>query len=280
MQIKKILIVLIAILSLAQFKSQAQDEEDSVEVYLIDSYVTPEVPHKFKLSFFTSAPAKSTVLIDNTFSYPVSATLTDNHKIEIPISDLNVKKKSVPFIIFVEDSNGNKYKSDKYEFEMPQEVKIEGQGSNFLYLCLFAGAVFLVPSPTFVIGNDKNYFSLTKEIPLISIRSGGYTYPMGYFSAEYSHIFNAPIKNYFRIGYKHIIPIKGIEYVSPGLNGFTNFKGFNGISPELSIGWLKILNTFTIYTRYRFNVKPGTANSEFSEFTLGLYSNFFSIYLN
>ncbi len=280
MQIKKLLIVLIAILSLAQFKSQAQDEEDSVEVYLIDSYVTPEVPHKFKLSFFTSAPAKSTVLIDNTFSYPVSATLTDNHKIEIPISDLNVKKKSVPFIIFVEDSNGNKYKSDKYEFEMPQEVKIEGQGSNFLYLCLFAGAVFLVPSPTFVIGNDKNYFSLTKEIPLISIRSGSYNYPMGYFSAEYSHIFNAPIKNYFRIGYKHIIPIKGIEYVSPGLNGFTNFKGFNGISPELSIGWLKILNTFTIYTRYRFNVKPGTTNSEFSEFTLGLYSNFFSIYLN
>ncbi len=279
MSLKQFIISIITLLFLTQFQLQAQVESDSIEVYLIDSYVTPEVPHKFKLSFFTSVPAKSTVLIDNTFSYPVSTVLTDNHKIEISISDLNVKKKSVPFIIFVEDSNGNKYTSEKYEFEMPEEVKIEG-GSNFLYLCLFAGTVFLVPSPTFVIGHDKNYFSLTKEIPLISIRSSGYNYPMGYFSAEYSHIFNAPVQNYFRIGYKHIIPIKGIEYISPGVNGFTNFKGFNGISPELSIGWLKILNAFTVYTRYRFNVKPGTSNSEFNEFTIGLYSNFFSFYLN
>jgi hypothetical protein len=279
MRLNRILIAALILFFLAQFQMQAQDEPDSIEVYLIDSYVTPEVPHKFMLSFFTSAPAKSTVLIDNTFSYPVSAELSDNHKIQIDVSDLNVKKKSVPFIIIVEDSSGNKFTSEKYEFEMPEEVKIEG-GSNFLYLCLFAGTVFLVPSPTYVIGHDDNYFSLTKEIPLISLRSSGYNYPMGYFSVEYSHIFNAPVKNYFRIGYKHLIPIKGIEYISPGINGFTNFNGFNGISPELSIGWIKILNAFTVYTRYRYNVKPGTANSEFQEFTIGLYSNFFSFYLN
>ena len=279
MRFAKTLFAVIILFILVQFQLQAQAEPDSIEVYLIDSYVSPEVPHKFILSFFTSAPAKSTVLIDNTFSYPVSTSLSDNHKIQIDVSELNVKKKSVPFIILVEDANGNKFSSEKYEFEMPEEVNIKG-GSNFLYLCLFAGTVFLIPSPTYVVGQDDNYFSLTKEIPLISIRSSGYNYPMGYFSVEYSHIFNAPVKNYFRVGYKHLIPIKGIEYISPGVNGFTNFNGFNGISPEISIGWIKILNAFTLYSRYRFNVKPGTANSEFNEFTIGLYSNFFSFYLN
>ncbi len=279
MYFKLIFLTSIILFTITSVQISGQNEADSVEVYLIDSYVTPETPHIFKLSFFTSAPVKSTVLIDNTFSISVSDELIDNHKIDIPLSDLNLKKKTVPFLILVEDENGNKFTSEKYEFELPEEVQLES-GSNFLYLCLFAGTVFFVPSPTYVMGNNDNHFSLTKEIPLFSLRSAGYNYPMGYFSVEYSHIFNAPVRNYFRVGYKHLIPIEGIEYISPGVNGFTNFDGFNGISPELSIGWIKILNAFTIYTRYRFNVKPGDSNSEFHEFTLGLYSNFFSFYLN
>jgi hypothetical protein len=107
---------------------------------------------------------------------------------------------------------------------------------------------------------------------------GSYKYPSGYIAAEYSHIFGAPQKNFLRLGYKHIMEIPGIEYVSPGLNVFTNFSGFNGVSPELSVGLFKIFNTFTVYTRYRFNFKPGETESNFHEFSIGLYSSFFSFY--
>ena len=257
----------------------SQDESDSIEVYLIDSYVTPEVPHTFMLSFFTSAPVRSKVIIDNSYTYEVSPYLTESHKINIDISDLSFREKNVPFIILVEDSLGHQYKSEKYEFELPEEPEIKGGGSNLLLLCAFGAAVFGLPYPVYVIEKNDNYFSLTKEIPLISLRGSSYRYPVGYFSAEYSHIFNAPVKNFLRVGYKHIIEIPGIEYISPGISGFTNFNGFNGISPELSAGFFRIISTFTVYARYRFNAKPGEKGSEFHEFSIGLYSSFFSLYL-
>jgi hypothetical protein len=269
---------LLPLLFLFSIIINAQDESDSIEVYLIDSYVTPEVPHTFMLSFFTSAPAKSKVVIENSYAYDVSTELSESHKINIDISDLSFNEKNVPFVILVEDSLGNKFSSEKYEFELPEEQKVEG-GSNFLLLCLFGAAVFGLPSPVYIKEKTEDYFSLTKEIPFLSIRGKGYRYPMGYFSLEYSHIFNSLVKNFFRVGYKHIIPLPGIEYIAPGINGFTNFKGFNGISPELSVGLFRIVNTFTVYARYRFNAKPGEAGSEFHEFSIGLYSSFFSLYL-
>jgi hypothetical protein len=229
------------------------------------------------LSFFTSAPAKSKVVIENSYVYDVSTDLSESHKINIDLSDLSFKEKDVPFIILVEDSLGHQYKSEQYDFELPEEPKVEGE-SNFMLLCLFGAAVFVLPSPVYVKEKSEDYFSLTKEIPLISLRGAGYSYPIGYFSAEYSYIFDAPVKNFLRIGYKHIIEIPGIEYVSPGINGFTNFNGFNGISPEVSLGLFRVVNTFTVYVRYRFNFKPGDKGSEFHEFSLGLYSSFFSLY--
>ena len=272
----KLLFLITVIISFSLF-SYAQDE-DSIEVYLIDSFVTPEVPHTFMLSFFTSAPARSKVIIDNSYDYEVSAELSESHKINIDISDLSFKKKNVPFVILVTDSAGHQYTSETYEFELPEEPKVEGD-SNFLLLCLFGATVFGLPSPVYVKEKTEDYFSLTKEIPVVSIRGGGYRYPMGYFSVEYSHIFNAPVKNFVRIGYKHIIEVPGIEYVAPGISGFTNFNGFNGISPEISLGLFRIVNTFTVYARYRFNAKPGESGSEFHEFSIGLYSSFFSLYL-
>ncbi len=268
-----ILIALIFILFDVQIKAQA----DSVEIDIIDNFVTPEIPHNFVLSFFTNVETKSKVIIDNNYEYVISDTFNDIHKIRIDISKLNFKEKDVPFVIIVEDTLDNKYTSEKYDFQLPQEMKVISE-SNFLLLCLFGGTVFLLPSPTYVITKNDNYFSLTKEIPLISVSKKGFTYPAGYFSLEYSHIFNAPNKNFVRIGYKHIIEVPGIQYISPGINGFTNFKGFNGISPELSAGLFKILDTFILYARYRYNVKPGETGSEFHEFSLGLYSNFFSLY--
>jgi hypothetical protein len=200
------------------------------------------------------------------------------------ISQLKLKSKQIHFIVQVEDSLKRKYSSEIYEVDLPKEVEIKEE-SNFLLLCLLGGTVFILPSPVYVNWGGNSYFSLNKEIPLVFIRSGDLSYPTGYFSVEYSYIYNtqarpyhAPTNNFLRIGYKHIIDVPGIEYVSPGVNGFTNLNGFNGISPELSIGWFKIFDTFTVYSRFRYNFQPGGRNSEFSEISIGLYSGIFAIY--
>jgi len=270
--------IFLSVLCFIFFDDQLRAQNDSVEVYLIDSYVTPETPHRFILSFFTSEPVLSGVMIDDKDEFVISKTLTDNHKTEIDITGLTFLKTVVPYFIITEDSAGNKFYSERYEFELPYETEVKG-GSDILTLCLFGGVVFGLPSPVYVKMKDDNYFSLTKEIPFIFIRSNGLGYPTGYFSAEYSHIFNAPVKNLLRVGYKHLIGIPGIEYVSPGIGGFTNFSGFNGISSEVSLGLFRFYSAFTFYTRYRFNVKPGDAGSEFHEISVGLFSGFFAIYL-
>ncbi|NWF88318.1 MAG: hypothetical protein HXY50_02540 [Ignavibacteriaceae bacterium] len=269
---------LILFMILLTYAVNSYSQEDSIEIYVIDNYVTPEIPHKLILSFFTSEACKSKININGTIDLIISNEKTDNHKIQIDLDKYNLKPKGNYFYIIVEGENGKTFNSDKDEFEIPEVVTVEG-GSNFMTFCLFGGIVFALPSPTYAFTENKSYFGLTKEIPLIFLRSSGYNYPTGYFSIEYSHIINAPVKNLFRTGYKHILEIPGLEYVSPGLNYVTNFKGYNGISPELSIGLFKILNSFTVYSRYRFSAKPGDTSSEFHEISIGLYSGFFAVYL-
>jgi hypothetical protein len=86
--------------------------------------------------------------------------------------------------------------------------------------------------------------------------------------------------NYLRTGYKQIFEPGFIEYVSPGVKVFTNFAGNNGISPEISFGLFRMLDSFTVYARYRYNIKPGDSSANFNEISIGLYSSFFSLYLN
>lgn len=274
---KKRISILSFFVLLLSLTNQLTAQEDTIEVYVIDNYITPELPHKLVISFFTSEVCKSKLNINGAKDFIISAEPIDNHKIQVDLTSYSLKPKGNYFTIIVEDENGKSYSTEKDEFEIPQEIVVEG-GSNFLMFCLFGGVVFALPSPVYVFTENESYFSFTKEIPLIFLRSSGYNYPSGYFSMEYSHIINAPVKNFFRTGYKHIIEIPGIEYVSPGLNYLTNFKGYNGISPELSLGLFKIFNTFTVYSRYRFNAKPGDAGSEFHEISVGLYSGFFAVY--
>lgn len=277
--LKNILILLILASCLPIFaQNSISIDKDSVEITVIDSYVTPEKPHTFLLSFYTSINCKSKVVIDNKYTYVVSDVPVEDHNLKVDISKLHFNKKEIPFYIIVEDSASNITKSDINTFELPKDIKIEERDSNFLLLCLFGATVFAIPDPVFVITPKGNSFSLTKEIPLISFRSQNFLYPYGYFSAEYSYIFNTDNKNFFRIGYKEIIPIPFIEYISPGVDWFTNFKGYNGISGEISLGLVRLLSTFTLYTRYRYNVQPGSTGSQFSEISIGLYSSFFSVY--
>jgi hypothetical protein len=273
----KILLLIFA-LTCFFFQNTLHAQEEDFEFFLIDNYVNPDNHDQFILSFFTSENARTYIVLEDRYEIEVSDTLTDNHRLETDISDLDFSRKTVPFFMVAVDSAGKQHYSDRYEFDLPYEVKVDG-GSGMLTFCLFGGVVFALPSPAYVRMKEENYFSLTKEIPLVFLRADGLGYPAGYFSAEYSHIFNAPVKNFLRLGYKHIIDIPGIEYISPGINGFTNFKGFNGISPEISFGLFRLYNVFTLYTRYRFNVKPGETGSEFHEISLGLYSGFFAIYL-
>lgn len=254
-------------------------ETDSIEVYLIDAYVKPELPHKFTLSFFTSDVCKSKVMIDENYEYTVNDELSDMHKTEIEITGLEFDDKIVNFVILTEDEAGRKFVSEVFDFYLPFEPEVK-EGSDLFQLCLFGGAIFLLPYSNLVIQGGESFFSLTKEIPIISFRSKSRRYPAGYLSLEYSFIFNAGIKNYLRAGYKQIYELPYIEYFSPGVSLYTNFSGNNGIALETSVGLFTIVDTFTLYTRYRYNIKPGGSPGNFHEVSIGLYSSFFSYYLN
>jgi len=270
--------LIILIIGLALPSIFAQSEADSIEVYLIDGYVKPEPPLKFVLSFFTSDIAKSVVVIDGRYSSPVSDEFTDMHKAEIDLEDMKFYEKIVPFVIKTENENGKTFTSETFDFDLPFEPEIKG-GSDFVQLCLFGGAIFLLPYPNYAIQNGQGSFSLTKEIPLISFRSSNLNYPAGFLSLEYSYIFDAEEKNYLRAGYKKIYELPHIKYLSPGVSLYTNFLGNNGIGLELSAGLFTIVDTFTFYARYRYNIKPGDSSGNFHEMSLGLYSGFFSFYL-
>jgi hypothetical protein len=254
-------------------------QSDSIEVYLIDAYSTTEIPYKFKLSFYTSEPCLSKVILEDKYDYEVSTEMTDMHKTEIDLSKLSFKGKTVNFVIITQNENGDKFTSEVFDFDLPYEPQFKEE-SNFVYLCLFGGTVFLLPYPNLILANGDSHFSLTKDIPIVSLRSKSLRYPAGYFSIEYSHIFDVTKGNYLRTGYKQIFEPGMIEYISPGITVFTNFSGNNGVAPEISFGLFRLLDSFTVYARYRYNINPGNSSANFNEISIGLYSSFFSFYLN
>lgn len=275
MKLKKIFLLLILCLTSNHISSQT----DSIEVYLIDAYCTREMPYTFKLSFYTSEECKSKVILDNEYEFDISTELTDFHKKDIDISNLSFSGRIVYFIIKTETESGMIYKSEKFDFDLPFEPKIES-GSNLLTVCLFGSVIFLLPYPNYVFDSHSSYFSLTKEIPFISFRSKKLNYPSGYLSAEYSYIFDTEHPSYLRLGYKKLFEVSHIEYISPGISLYTNFYVNQGISPELSFGLFTIEDSFTFYVRYRYNFALQTNGTNFQEINIGLYSGFFSLYLD
>ena len=278
---KNLLLIVYLFLSLnTVINSQSKTEQDStnsIEIYLIDAYVKPEPPYPFILSFYTSELCLSNVIIDGKYEFVVSNGLSEAHSAKIDLTGLKFLGRNVDFVIETIDSLGNKSISETYDFDLPYEPVIK-EGSTLWTLCLFAGSVFLIPAPGYVHANGENYFSLTKEIPIISFRAKNRNYPSGYLALEYTHIFNSPNPNYLRFGYKRILDIGFLEYLSPGITAYTNFKGQNGLSPEISLGLFTLFDTFTVYGRYRFNYKPNDSSSNFHEFNLGFYTRFFSLY--
>jgi len=272
----KVIFFLSLILSLPTYLFS---QTDSIEVYLIDAYCTREMPYTFKLSFFTTEICKSKVILEDKYEYTVSNDFMDMHKAEININDLSFDGKIVNFVIVTESESGEIYKSETFDFDLPFEPKIES-GSDLFTLCLFGSIIFLLPYPSYAFDSNSSYFSLTKEIPFISFRSRNLNYPAGYLSVEFSYIFNIDNPSYLRLGYKRIFEISHIEYLSPGISLYTNFNINQGISPELSVGLFTIKDTFTFYVRYRYNFTLHTNGTNYQEINIGLYSGFFSLYLD
>lgn len=272
----KISLFLIIILSYSAF---TLSQSDSTEVYLIDAYCTREMPYTFKLSFYTSEECRSKVILDEEYEFDISTELTDFHKKDIDISNLSFAGRIVYFIIETETEYGQVFKSEKYDFDLPYEPQIES-GSDLFTLCLFGSVIFLLPYPSYAFDSNSSYFSLTKEIPFISFRSKNRNYPAGYLSAEYSYLFENDHPSYLRLGYKQLYEVSHIEYLSPGISLYTNFYVNQGVSPELSLGLFTIEDTFTFYVRYRYNFALQTNGTNFQEINIGLYSGFFSLYLD
>lgn len=258
----------------------AQDDQNEIEVFLIDSYVTTKTPPKFILSFFTSDSCKSKIMIDGKYEIEVASKLTDEHKLELDISEYSFSGQIISYDILV--SKDQDYKiADKIELPLNFDIKeVQEMNYSLFNMCCIGGAIFGMPYPTYINVDGKDYFAVTKEIAFLTFSGSDFNYPNGYIGAEYAHIFgDAEVKNILRIGYKQIFTLPLAEYISPGISGFTDFNGNNGISTEISVGFVKVSSIFTLYGRYRYNFVPVKNGLDFQEFTIGLYSSFFSINL-
>lgn len=266
--------LIIMLISLAYLNLSAQ--ENSTDIFIIDSYITPDQPYKIRVSFITTDSVKSKIKFTNNQEFTVSNKFTGDHKFELNFDEIKIDSAKLSYWIEVTDSVGDISLSDENELALPINIASESSGSNYFQLCLGA-SIFALPNPTLVLTKEKNYFAFTKEIPLVSFFTKGYNYPVGYFGVEYSYVNKFINNHFFRIGYKQVLQIPTFEYLSIGVNSFTNFNGKNGLSPEISMGLFKFYNVFTVFARYRFNFKPNESEYRFHEITIGLYSNILSI---
>ena len=259
--------------------SHAQTDSTGIEITIIDSYITPELPHTFVLSFFTSDSCLSTLKLGGKYLYKVSEKPTDSHKIEINLTGVKFDSLLIHYTITAIDKN-KKESTQSFETVLSDEsLLVKGRNLNIFNVCCIGGVFFGLPSPALLIKDGQNYLSLSKEIPLFSFYSGGYNYPSSYFSVEYKYIPKFEAKHQLGVGYKKIFQIPVIEFITPGAGYFTNFKGNSGFSLEASLGLFKFYNTFTVYARYRYNQFIGDEKPHFHEISIGLYSSFFTLNL-
>ena len=277
---KNIFSLIIIILLFCSVSSYSQTiEKNTAEIFVVDSYVSDKLPHKFHLYFFTDDSVKSEIIIDGKYKKKISNKFTTNHKFEMDFTKLNFDSAKVPFKVLITYPNGTVKSSDIFTVELPYNaLELKAETPGLFQMCL-GGTLFLLPSTALVFKNGKSNLSLTFEFPVISFYSDGFNYPSGYISAGYSHQFGTDKKNYFKLGYKKIFDGKFLEFISPGLDLFSNFKGSSGIAPEITIGLLKITGVFTLYTRYNYSFLFENSENNFQEISIGLFTNFFSINL-
>ena len=276
-----VFVVLVVFAAQGRLAAQA----DSIEVFIIESFVSPENPGVLQLTFNTSVPCKSKVLIANKYLIPVADTITDTHKKDIDISKYYFDSTNSTFKAILTDSTGHTNESDIFEINLPVEDQgqpVESKSASWTS-CFTGGITYLIPNITMNLRGENsklvNYWGLSKEFPLLCHYQGGYNFPKSFLSAEYSYVFKFEHKNFIRLGYKFLYETGFGEYVVLGLDGFSDFRGFNGVSPEITWGIIPVRDVFTLYIRYRYNTDFRSPRTEFSEVSLGLYSWFFSAHL-
>lgn len=272
-------VVLILLLFSLSAPLMAQTDSTGIEITIIDSYITPETPHTFVLSFFTSDSCISSLKLGNKYTYKVSEKLTDTHKIEVNLTDLKFDSLLIHYTITAIAKNKKEYTQSFETILSDESLLAKDRKLDFFNVCCIGGTIFGLPSPTLLIMNGENYLALSKEISLFTFYSGGYNYPSGYIGVEYKYVPKLEAKHQLALGYKQIYQVPVLEYIAPGANYFTNFKGNYGLSIEGSLGLFKFYNTFTVYARYRFSQFIGDEKGHFHEISIGLYSNFFSLNL-
>lgn len=251
--------------------------QNIVDISLIDAYVKPEQPQKLIIFFYSSDSVKSKIVINEKYDLVVSDSLKDEHKFEYEIENMNLKDNILRCKIYLSYENNEYFFADSFQVKTNYEIKgLEDESYSLFKMCCLGGTVFGMPNPSLVIRNGKEHLSLSKEIALFTFYSNSYKYPAGYVALGYTFIDKSNIKHLLRIGYKHIFDLPVIEYISPGLGIFTDFKGNYGATGDIALGLLKISNNFTFYGQYRFNYIINE-KTHFHEISIGLYSSFFSI---
>ena len=274
---KYLQILLVVSFQLTFFSDSFYCQNGSTQIFVIDSYISTEKPLKLNLSFYTSEPTSSKIIISNEFEYKISEKLNTQHKAKIDISNLGMKDTILNFKIIVKNKKNNITESEIFKVDYPKLIPVEKESNLFLFGLLFA-SVFIVPTPSYAFTESGNHFSINKEIPLISFRGSSINFPKSYLALEFTHIYKADRSNFLRVGYKYLKETTFVKFVSPGLDIVTNFDGFNGIGVGLSVGLFNVADTFTLYTRYRYNFQPSHSERNFSEISFGMYTNFFSFH--
>lgn len=253
-------------------------QREAIEFYVVDSYVTPETPHTFKLTFFTSDSCTTKILFNNKKRFDISRKLSDEHKFTLDLTGYAFDSTSVPFVLIAKDKFGNVFKSEEFEVELPDDASLlqsEGSGS-FFNLCI-GGISLLVPSVgVYFTSIDSLKFSLSKEIPFLTFNNIGAKYPSGYLALSYSYVFKNSSKNFVGISYKKIFEFNLLEYVALGGGIYTDFKGAYGFSPDVELGLFRIFDDYTLFLQYKFNLNISDYGGNANQIYLGLYAPFFS----
>ena len=118
---KKIIAVIILLILSTNLKAQSDSTAfGNVEIYLIDSFITPEIPHKLVVSFFTSDTVKSQISLIGLKDFKISDKFIENHKIEIDLSRFENLSTPLKYRIYVQDVEGEKSRSQIYEAALPK----------------------------------------------------------------------------------------------------------------------------------------------------------------
>lgn len=169
---KSLFALFLAVFTLSCYINAQDFEYDSdfYEVFLIDSYVTPEIPHTFVLTFFTPDEVTSKISIDDNYEFIISEVATEDHNTKIDISQIHFDSLYVTCKIMMKDADGNDLFSEPFELALPNSYEIAmDDAPGLLTTCCFGGVVFGLPSPNVILTEEGSFFSLTKRNPSSNI---------------------------------------------------------------------------------------------------------------